>query len=93
MTSLTGGVFRLPVLDQAAPGLAASLHALSAAAMRETSEAAVSVAEGDADGAISDNDLRRSLAEVEEARDALQRLEDALRAKNAQGKPSHLRAA
>ena len=93
VTSLTGGVFRLPVIDMAAPSAAVSLQGLSAAVMRETADVAVTVAEGDVDNHTSDNDLRRDLLEIEEAREALQRLEDAVRAKHAAGKPTLQRVA
>ena len=38
------------------------------------------------DGVISDNDLKRSMKEIEEARQALQRHEQALLSKHAAGK-------
>jgi hypothetical protein len=92
ITSLAGGIFRLPVIDMASPSAVVSLQSFSAAVMRETADVAVSVAEGDADGNFSDNDLRAGMKEVEEARDALQKLEDAMRARHAASRPA-LRAA
>jgi hypothetical protein len=93
VASITGGGFRLPVIDMASPGAVVSLQGFSAAVMRETADVAVTIAEGDADGTFSDNDLRSGMKEVEEAREALQKLEDAMRARHAGCKPVHLRAA
>jgi len=90
VTSATGGVFRLPVIDMASPTAVVSLHSFSAAVMRETADVAVTVSDGESDGNFSDNDLRSGMKEVEEARDALQRLEDAMRARHAASKPAHL---
>ena len=88
VTSTSGGLFRLPVVDMISPAAVVNLQSFSAAVMRETADVAVSVAEGEADGNFSDNDLRSGMKEVEEARDALQRLEDAMRARHAACKPA-----
>lgn len=93
VTSISGGVFRLPVIDMGAPTAVVNLQGFSAAVMRETADVAVTVADGDADGNFSDNDLRSGMKEVEEARDALQKLEDAMRARHAASRPAQLKAA
>lgn len=85
-----GGFIRLPVLDM--PPLM-TLHKGLAEIVQEMSHVVMAVTEGDADNVISDNDLDRSVREIDDARRALQVLEQALRSKNAAGKPAHLRAA
>lgn len=85
-----GGFIELPVIDMADLG---NVQRTMSDVIREMSDVSTSTIEGDADGAISDNDLAKSLKEINEARAALQRHEQAMRQKNAAGKPGALRAA
>ncbi|MDN8612762.1 phage regulatory CII family protein [Variovorax ginsengisoli] len=89
LSTRSGGFISLPVFEM--PG-AANLQRTMSDVIREMSDVSISTIEGDADGVISDNDLSRSLKEIEEARTALQVHEVHLRSKNAAGKPV-LRAA
>ncbi|GER21287.1 phage regulatory CII family protein [Variovorax boronicumulans] len=85
----SGGFVRLPVLE--APP-AVNLHKGLAEIVQEMSHVVTAVTESDADDVISDNDLQRSLREMEEARSAIQALEQAVRSKHAAGKRNHVRA-
>jgi len=90
VASSSGGFIQLPVLDTP-PML--TLHKGVAEIVQEMSHVVTAVTESDADNVISDNDLSRTLKEIQEARSALQSLEQAIRTKHAAGKPAHLRAA
>lgn len=89
LATTSGGFIRLPVLEMAQ---VPNLHRSMSDVIREMSDVATTTIEGDADGVISDNDLKKSLKEIEDARTALQVHEMHLRSKNAAGKPT-LRAA
>lgn len=80
-----GGFIELPVLEMPE---AACVQKSMSMVIREMSHVSMATIEGDADGVISDNDLQRNLREICEARQALQRHEQALRAKHAAGKQS-----
>jgi len=80
----SGGFIQLPVIDIAQ---VPHLHRSMSDVIREMSDVATSTIDGDSDNVISDNDLRRSLKEIEDARTALQVHEMHLRSKNAAGKP------
>lgn len=86
----SGGFIQLPVHDMAE---AVCVRKTMGEVIREMSDVSTSTIEGDSDGVISDNDLAASIKEINQAREALQRHEQALRAKNQAGKPAHLRAA
>lgn len=90
VNSGSGGFVRFPLLETQP---AISLHKGLAEIVQEMSHVVTAVTESDADDVISDNDLQRTLREMEEARSALQALEQAVRTKHAAGKPAHLRAA
>lgn len=79
----SGGFVRLPVLEMSEP---INLQRSMSEVIREMSDVSVATLESDADNSISDNELRRALKEIEEAREALQNHEQALIAKNAAGK-------
>lgn len=84
-----GGFVQLPVVEMSD---LPCLNKTIAEIIKEVSHVVTSVTESDEDGVISDNDLARDLKEINEARVALQKLEHALRAKNAAGKPAAMRA-
>lgn len=90
LAGTSGGFIQLPVIDM---DRVPNLHRSMADVIREMSDVATSTIEGDADDVISDNDLKRSLKEIEDARTALQVHEMHLRSKNAASKPTNLRAA
>lgn len=90
VASASGGFVQLPVVDMADM---VSVQKSASAVVRELSHVTTATLEADADGVISDNDLRTSLKEINEAREALQKLEQALRVKNEAGKPAELRRA
>lgn len=79
----SGGFIELPVREMGAP---VNVQKTMGDVVKEMSDVTVSTLEADADGVISDNDLKRSQREIGEAREALQKLELALIAKNAAGK-------
>lgn len=80
----SGGFVRLPVVEVREP---VNMQKTMGDVVREMSDVTVSALEADADGVISDNDLKRAQREIGEAREALQKLERALIVKNAAGKP------
>ncbi|MDM0024104.1 phage regulatory CII family protein [Variovorax saccharolyticus] len=88
--SNSGGFIRLPVVDV---DHIPNLHKSMAEVIREMSDVTTTTIDCDSDGVISDNDLKRSLKEIEEARTALQVLEMNLISKNAAGKPALARVA
>lgn len=83
VTAHSGGYVQLPVIEMREP---ISLQRSMSDVIREMSDVSVATIEGDADGVISDNDLKRSMKEIEEARQALQRHEQAILSKHAAGK-------
>jgi len=85
----SGGFVQLPVRDMAEP---LCVRKTMGEVIREMSDVSMTTIEGDADDVISDNDLARNLKEINEAREALQKHEQALRAKNLAGKPAELRS-
>lgn len=83
ITAQSGGFVQLPVLEMRET---INLQRSMSDVIREMSDVSVATIEGDADGVISDNGLKRGLKEIEEARQALQRHEQALVSKHAAGK-------
>lgn len=79
----SGGFVRLPIVDMSE---SPSVHGSVGEMVRGFGDAAASVLESDADGDISDNELKRDLRVIAGAAAALQRVEQALRSKHAAGK-------
>lgn len=84
----SGGFVRLPVMEMSEP---ACINKKVSETVREMSDVTAAALSANADDVISDNDLKHSLKEIGEAREALQKLEHALILKNAAGKPAHER--
>lgn len=82
-TASSGGFIQLPVVQMRPESVNRSLSAI----VREMADVTAETLRADADGVISDNELRATQKEINEAREALQFLERALRVKNQAGKP------
>jgi hypothetical protein len=89
VTASSGGFVRLPVVDMREPQC---INKTMCETVREMSDVTTATLSANADDVISDNDLRAALKEIGEAREALQKLERALIAKNAAGKPGAVQA-
>lgn len=85
VASNCGGFIQLPVVEMREPvNVQRSLSTL----VRELSDVTTATLTADADGVISDNDLKQVRREITEAYEALQKLDKDLEAKNAASKPA-----
>ncbi len=89
VSASSGGFVRLPVVEMREP---ACINKTVCDTVREMSDVTAATLSANADDAISDNDLRATLKEIGEAREALQKLERALISKNAASKPAPVQA-
>lgn len=84
VTASSGGFVRLPVVEMREP---ACINKTVSDTVREMSDVTAATLLANADNNISDNDLKATLKEIGEAREALQKLERALITRNTQDKP------
>jgi hypothetical protein len=85
----SGGFVRLPVVEMREP---ACINKTVSDTVREMSDVTTATLQANADNEISDNELKSTLKEIGEAREALQKLERALIARNFDGKPASVQA-
>lgn len=90
VTASSGGFVRLPVIEMREP---VCVHKTMAEVVREMADVTTATITADEDNNISDNDLKKTLKEIGEAREALQKLERALIARNVSDKPAAARQA